>query len=123
MGKPVCLEVQPGLWAHACFLYPDIDTTGLSGVDSLRVKTHTDGMRLFSWFLLLLPEWLIRTGSELRGYSIRQSKTEWLLVVRVSNEGIPQVAFTSGANPMDCIRLFRSRLERMGAIWYPDKYG
>lgn len=122
MGKPAVLALEPGCWAHVEYMYPKVMGYGLNPIDVLRVETHTQGMRTFAWAFLVLPEWLEKNGNLFRGYSFRQSQTGWLLVIRITNQDIPQVAFLSGSNPLYCIRLFKDALERGGAIWYRDKF-
>lgn len=122
MASAEVLELAPGLSEHMSGLYPDLDVSALPAVEALRVRTHTEGMRLFAWAFLFFPEWLEKNGDRFRGYSFRQSQTEWLLVARIDNQRIPQVAFFSGSNPMYCIRLFQDAVERGGRIWYSDKY-
>lgn len=122
MAGASVLVVADGLSEHIKVLYPVVDVSGLPAVEALHVKTHTDGMRLFAWAFLFLPEWLEKNGNRFRGYSLRQSQTEWLLVARIDNQGIPQVAFFTGSNPMYCIRLFQDAIARGGKVWYSDKY-
>ena len=122
MASTEVVEVVPGLSDHMNMLYPLIDVSGLPAVDALRVKTHTEGMRLFAWALIFFPEWLAKSGNVLRGYSFRQSQKDWLLVARVTYSGIPLVGFFTSSNTMGCIRLLQDVIERSGRIWYPDKY-
>lgn len=122
MANAAVLLLEGGSWDHVAFLYPDLDVGNLTSIDAIRADTHTKGMRAFAWAFLVLPEWLEKNGNQFRGYSFRQSQTEWLLVIRITNQTLPQVAFFSGSNPLYCIRLFKDALERGGAVWYPDKY-
>lgn len=87
--------------------------------ESVLSKENLDGL---VWFYLHSYADYAELGVELRGYSVRESAEGTLLVLKVSQEGIPRVAFVSSLDTMCCIRKLQ-RLLRDGELrLFDDKY-
>lgn len=67
--------------------------------------------------------YLGQIGREFRGLSLSQKPDEWLLVLRVWEGDIPQVAFMSDSTTTGCMRKLLGRLERDELVFYRDKFG
>lgn len=74
------------------------------------------------WFFAHSYADLGQSGLELRGFTFREKDGDWLLVLKLLQEGIPQVAFVSSANPTRCIQKTRKLLRNGGLTLYEDKY-
>lgn len=76
------------------------------------------------FYLLVLSETLAwYTGREYQGHTLKRTDTEWLLILRATFNGKPEVAFVVGADPYDAIRALALEV-RHGAIRFkPDRYG
>jgi len=52
----------------------------------------------FTW-----PQQLRQNGGDVIGFSFRQRPDDWLMVIRIEQQGIRQVGFISGVDPIDCV--------------------
>lgn len=84
-------------------------------VDDLWVDLHI-------WFFMHLYADLAKAGMVLNGMTFSEKYGSWLLVVKVSQDKVPLVAFVSGKNPTSCMRQCRDLLRNGGVNWTRDKY-
>lgn len=122
MSQPEALGLPGAGWDRLERLYPVVSFEGLLPVDKLRAQTYTEIARLVGWFFISWPKFLDDNDVIFRGYSLRQSQKEWLLVVRLTSRGIPRVGFCSGDHPMGCIKNLLRMVQEDKAIFYPDKF-
>jgi len=76
----------------------------------------------WEWLGSLLPCELAQSGNELRGFSFRPTRNQWLLTVRVTLEGTLGVVFTSTGTPTGCVASFRERWTAGRCQVFPDRY-
>ena len=65
---------------------------------------------------------LRESGGDLTGLSFRQKQGEWLLVARVTLKGVAQVAFISGADPIDCVGRLAKKIAAGTVAFCVDRY-
>lgn len=65
---------------------------------------------------------LREAGGELRGLSFRMKQDEWLMVARVTLDDIQQVAFISGADPIDCVGKLAKKIRAGTVAFCVDRY-
>lgn len=85
-------------------------------VDAAWVDTHL-------WFFQHLYADLAQFSLGLRGYSFREKYGEWLLVLRLLQDSIPQVVFVSSKTPTGCMSKLRRMLRSEGIELREDRYG
>lgn len=79
-------------------------------------------VRLYVWFHEMLFDEIINLGGAERGYVFRQRGETCLLVYKATFDGIPQVVFVTGGNPVDCIRILFRQFYGETLKWVKDKY-
>jgi hypothetical protein len=62
------------------------------------------------------------SGFSLSGYSFREKHGDWLLVLKVIQDDIPQVGFVTSSDPTHCMSKLRKLLRNGGLTLYPDRY-
>lgn len=86
-------------------------------------QTHIYFKRLI-WWLAVLDEVIpTYTGRAMTGLTLSKKEDGWLLVLRGKNGSGPEVAFTAGPRPHDCLVELASKVKHGGLRWRPDKYG
>lgn len=76
-------------------------------------------MAMFNLYLVNLAS---EDGWEYYGHSFKNSAPLAILVVKATMDGLPVVVFTSGRDPMGCIRIFIRKLEQGLLEWSADKF-
>lgn len=79
-------------------------------------------IRALSMFFLYLVNLSEADGWQYDGHSMRVGTPMSTLTVKATIEGTPYVVFTSGRDPMACIRMFIRKLEAELLEWRPDQY-
>lgn len=64
--------------------------------------------------------WL--AARQLDGLTLKAADGDWLLILRATYKGQPQVAFIGGLNPEDCITIMAHAVLFDLISWRPDKY-
>lgn len=78
--------------------------------------------RCVIWLLQYADEFFVEFGRSWDTVVFRQSYRGYMLVVKTTYEGTPQVAFVSGRNPADCARVFACQWFQGSVEWNRDKY-
>lgn len=63
-----------------------------------------------------------QNGLGLLGWVFRQSRDSTLLTVKVSDAGVPLVAFVTSATPTGCVEMYWRQFEADRLKWMRDKY-
>jgi len=74
------------------------------------------------WMTSILPCELAQNGAEFRGVSFSPKGRQWLMTVRLTLEGTPQVVFTCTGTPSACVASFRKRWDAETLQFFPDRY-
>ena len=78
--------------------------------------------RAYIYFFELLLFHESTTTRTIQGCSFSQRRDDVLLVVKSTDNGIPQVAYTTEKTPRGCIVSFGRRYLEGRVVWHPDKY-
>jgi len=78
--------------------------------------------RDWQWLTGALPMTMAQNGDIFRGFSVCPKVNQWLMTVRVTIEGVAQVAFTCTGTPSACVASFRKRWDDETLQFFPDRY-
>lgn len=65
---------------------------------------------------------LSQNGLRYRGFQLRQRGDQWLMTVKVTEDGVPLVGFWTGATTTACVAMFVRHLSEDTIRWNRDKY-
>lgn len=81
-----------------------------------------DELRALAMFNLYLVNLAEQDGWEYYGHSYKAGTPMGCLVVKATIDGVPQVVFSSGRTPTNCVRIFIRNLGDGLLNWQRDKY-
>lgn len=74
------------------------------------------------WFWMHSYADFAQLGLELTGATFREKHGDWLLVLKLAQGDIRQVAFVTSSTPTRCMSKARKLLRNGGLLVYPDKF-
>lgn len=74
------------------------------------------------WFFLHSYADFAKFGLELIGWTCREKHGDWLLVLKLVEEGTQRVAFVTSVTPTRCMLKARKLLRNSGLLVYDDKF-
>jgi len=79
-------------------------------------------VRNLSWLFVYGQKVFSEYGYELTGFAFRQSEQGWTLILKVVLDDIPQVAFLTAHDPVDCVKALARKWHAGTLDFYRDKY-